>query len=123
MVVLSISLALLASHIPGALGLVYLANITNTPDGLSSSCIQVLNQGVNCDAVLLDIDAAFYETDAVLISLCTTACTTALTTYQRRVAGACGNSRYTDHEGWSYLATYDFQERYEAYQAVCLQDS
>ncbi|KAF4812172.1 LysM domain-containing protein [Colletotrichum siamense] len=123
MMVLSISLALLASHIPGALGLVYLANITNTPDGLSSSCIQVLNQGVNCDAVLLDIDAAFYETDAVLISLCTTACTTALTTYQRRVAGACGNSRYTDHEGWSYLATYDFQERYEAYQAVCLQDS
>ncbi|KAK1657720.1 hypothetical protein BDP55DRAFT_638534 [Colletotrichum godetiae] len=105
-------LALTASHIPMAVGLVYLANLTNTPEGLSSSCIQVLNQGVD----------SFYETDAVLESLCTTACTTALTTYQRRIAGACGTSRYTNHEEWSYLATYDFQERYEAYQAVCLQD-
>ncbi|TDZ32582.1 LysM domain-containing protein [Colletotrichum spinosum] len=123
MLVSTVSLALLAGHIPGALGLVYLANITNTPDGLASSCVTVLKQGVDCDPALLDIDPAFYETDAVLSSLCTTACTTALTTYQRRVVGACGTSRYTDHEGWSYLASYDFQERYEAYQAVCLQDS
>src|SRR5262245_51447356 len=73
---------------------VYIHNITKTVSGLSAACTQVMNQPVSCDTSLLDMSLARFESDSILAKLCTTACSTALTNFLRRVNGACGTSRY-----------------------------
>lgn len=100
----------------------YLANITSPVAGLSATCIQVLNQPVDCDPLLLEIDASHYESDGTLAALCTSDCTTALSTYQRRVTGACGSGRYDGGDGWMYLAGYNAQIVVERFEGVCLKN-
>ncbi|KAI0400686.1 hypothetical protein F4802DRAFT_619562 [Xylaria palmicola] len=101
---------------------VQLHNITGTVPGLSSTCVQVLNQAVNCDASLLKIGLSRFEKDATLSKLCTATCTSALTNFLRRVNGACGTSRYDGDNGFSYLASYYGETVWETYQTVCLKD-
>ncbi|KAL2757508.1 carbohydrate-binding module family 50 protein [Sodiomyces alcalophilus JCM 7366] len=102
---------------------VYLANITAPIAGLSSTCIQVLNQQVACDPRILEIEPNRYEPNSVVTAVCTSTCAAALDTYQRRVQGACGNSRYDGGDGWMYLATYNLQIVLESYRGFCLRDS
>lgn len=103
---------------------VYLANFTTAPSSFSSTCVQVLNQQVNCNASLLwaGQDGRF-ETDDTLEYLCTSTCASALSTYVRRVEGACGTSRYEGTDGYDYLAYYNAELVYERYESLCVTNS
>jgi hypothetical protein len=102
---------------------VQLVNLTAV-DGLSSTCIQVLNQQVSCNSSLLWAgQGGRFETDDTLNYLCTSTCSSGLSTYLRRVSGACGTSRYNGGDGYDYLASYNGELIYENYQTLCLNSS
>lgn len=105
---------------------IYLANFTssNAPSTFSSTCVSVLNQQVNCSPYLnyVGLDSSFYS-NAVLSTLCTSTCITALSTYLRRVEGACTNMYYDSPNGYSYLAAYNAELVWERYETVCLANS
>ncbi|KAK1756635.1 carbohydrate-binding module family 50 protein [Echria macrotheca] len=92
-------------------------------DGLSSSCISVLNQGISCDPYLLDASPDKWEPESVLKNLCTPACDSAWATYLRRINGACGTSRYDGGDGFLYLPAREVEPFYETYRQVCLKNS
>jgi len=97
-------------------------NITAPYQNFTTTCIGVLNQAVACDAkIKLTGRAGTFENDATLASVCTTACTNALTTWNRRVVQACSTSRYSDGR-MSVLAAFLAQGVVEAYSALCLKD-
>ena len=115
------TLAFIATNF--VVGQVQLANLT-TLDGFSSTCIQVLNQQVNCNSSLLWAGKnGRFETDDTLNYLCTADCSSALSTYMRRISGACGTSRYNGGDGYDYLAGYNGELVYERYQTLCLSNS
>jgi len=96
-------------------------NLTTAATNLSSTCIAVLNQAVNCDTSVAWAGQGRYEEDATLEALCTTTCAAALTTWLRRAAGAC-TSRYVDREGKAILPAYWVEAVVENYNLVCLQN-
>lgn len=103
---------------------VNLANITVPVAGLSDTCIQVMNQAVNCDASLLTVDTWKFETDQTLAALCVSACTTALSTYLRRVSSVCGSTvRYNGTDGNSYSVLFRAQWFTEHYNVACLKNT
>lgn len=106
-----------------SLAQLYLFNITEPIDGLSSTCIAVLNQALACDPSLPGLTPNEWESDDVLDSICTSTCTTAWSTYLRRVSGACGTSRYDGGNGFLYLPAINIEPVYEQYQLLCLKDS
>lgn len=106
-----------------SLALLHLFNITEPIDGLSSTCIAVLNQALACDPFLLGLTPDEWESDDVLDSICTSTCATAWSTYLRRVSGACGTSRYDGGNGFLYLPAINIEPVYEQYQLLCLKDS
>lgn len=106
-----------------SLAQLYLFNITEPIDGLSSTCIAVLNQALACDPFLLGLTPDEWESDDVLDSICTSTCTMAWSTYLRRVSGACGTSRYDGGNGFLYLPAINIEPVYEQYQLLCLKDS
>jgi len=101
----------------------YIFNITTPIDGLSSTCIQVLNQAIACDPMLLSVDSDNSQSDDTLASVCGTTCTNAWSTYLRRVTGACGTSRYDGGNGLLYLPLYNIEPVYEKFQSMCLKNS
>lgn len=101
----------------------HLWNITEGIDGLSSSCIETLNQAIACDPVLLEIRNADFNTDEVLDTVCTSACSTGFSTYVRRVDRACGTSRYDGGDGWLYLPLASVEPVYEKLETICLKDA
>lgn len=105
-----------------ALGAVKIYNITEPIDGLSSTCIGVLNQDVNCHESLRSAgkDGRF-ESDETLSSLCTSTCTNALSTFVRRIGQTCNNARIVDG-GYSYHVTYGLELFIERYNRVCLKN-
>jgi hypothetical protein len=104
-------------------GQVQLVNLTAV-DGLSSTCIQVLNQEINCNASLLWAgQGGRFETADTVNYLCTSTCSSALSTYMRRVNGACGTNRYNGGDGYDYLASYYGEQVFENYQTLCLINS
>lgn len=113
-------LLLLTSQL--TLAVVNIYNITEPIDGLSSTCIGVLNQPVNCHESLRTAgkDGRF-ESDQTLSSLCTNTCTTALSTLARRIGQTCSNARIVDG-GYSYHVAYGLQIFVERYNRVCLKN-
>ncbi|KAJ9143042.1 LysM domain-containing protein [Pleurostoma richardsiae] len=101
----------------------YLFNITEPIEGLSSTCISVLNQALACDPYLLSVTTDEWESDDVLGSICTSACLSAWSTYLRRVNGACGTSRFDGGNGYLYLPAFNIEPVYEQYQLLCLKNS
>jgi hypothetical protein len=103
-------------------GQVYFANLTAPFENFTPSCISVLNQAVDCDPKLLDAGRnGRFESDETLASVCTTACTNALTTWARRVAGACVAGRYPIHNGrGTVLASFLGQSTLERYYTLCV---
>jgi len=101
----------------------YLFNITEPIEGLSSTCISVLNQALACDPDLLSMTTNEWESDDVLGSICTSACLSAWSTYLRRVNGACGTSRFDGGNGYLYLPAFNIEPVYEQYQLLCLKNS
>jgi hypothetical protein len=100
---------------------IYLANATGPIPGLSSTCISVLNQAVACDEALTSVDAYRFETDETLAKVCVATCATALSTYARRVTGACGSTFWAkDPAGVSYSLLYKAQVYMEKYNLACL---
>jgi hypothetical protein len=92
--------------------------------GLSDTCISVINQEIACnDSILWAGADGRFESDDTLSGLCTTACANALSTWQRRVLGACGSSRYETANGWAVLATLWPELALEDHNRVCLKSS
>lgn len=107
-----------------ALAQVHLVNITNPVNGLPSACIQVLNQAVTCDESIQWAGMDFrYESDETLTKLCTATCSNSLSTYLRRIAGACGTSRFEGTDGLSYLPGYFAEVVLERHQTLCLKNA
>ncbi len=96
--------------------------------GVSTTCLGILNQDVNCDPVLLDvvrvgIDSEYYYTNEVLNAVCTTTCTNALNTWIRRVSQSCG-TQWINLRGGSTLSPLLYSQTYaEAYNHTCLKNS
>lgn len=102
---------------------VSILNITAPYYDFSPTCIQVLNQAVSCDPKILDAGrGGKLESDQVLKTVCTTDCANSLTTWVRRVVGACGQSRYIDGKA-SVLAAFLGQTRLEEYSVLCLKNT
>jgi len=101
----------------------HLFNFTKPIDGLSSTCTQVLNQGIACDPYLLKVQQDSWADDKTLNSVCTSGCATAWSNYLRRVNGACGTQRYNGGNGLLYLPAVNIEAVYEQYQLFCLKNS
>ncbi|KAK3898440.1 hypothetical protein C8A05DRAFT_18986 [Staphylotrichum tortipilum] len=106
---------------------VQLLNITSqTAPGLSSTCLAVLNQQVACNttlAVLGRSGSLRIYSDQFLVGLCTSSCSSSLTTWLRRVSGACGAASYMplDASSQTQVIPAYFAEKYlEYYQQTCL---
>lgn len=106
------------------LGQVTLVPIQTSVPGLSATCITVIAQSVACNSSLLWAGQnGRYESDATLAGLCTTTCSSALTTWARRVAGACGTSRFETKYGYAWLPQAYAEQYIERYNSVCLVNS
>lgn len=131
----SVGLALLLQVVaffcnaPFAEAQVQLLNITNAPS-LSATCIAVLNQAVNCTTTIASIGnvldgspvfgTPLFLTSSQLSGLCNTACSASLTTWERRIAGACGATLYDAADGGQYALALFAEQYVEAYSSVCL---
>lgn len=110
---------------------IQLLNVTKTPD-ISDTCVAVLNQQVTCRASLASIgDAAggkppfgipLFLTDAQLGALCISSCSNSLATWQRRIAGACGNTLWNQTNGGKYAMASLAQIYIENYNSACLKN-
>lgn len=109
---------------------VQLVNVTLPANSsITDTCIEVINQSVTCDSVLAtlgDYDIfgiSYFLTSDQLTALCTTTCTSALATWERRITGACGSGLWYQDDG-SQAAPATFAERYlELYNSACLKGS
>jgi hypothetical protein len=110
-------------------GQVQLLNVPPT-DGLSATCVSVLNQRIACNPVLKSLNNAteggppfgvpVFLPSTDLTSLCTAACTNALTGWHRRIAISCPTALRDDGVGGNYTLT-SFSEVYlELYNSTCL---
>lgn len=101
----------------------FLFNITSQIEGLPTTCITVLNQGLACDPYLTSASPSKWESESVLKSICTSTCESSWATYLRRVNGACGSSRFAGPDGRLYLPVAEIEPVYETYQLVCLKNA
>lgn len=89
---------------------------------LTTQCINAMESTVQCDDNLNTIAAADYylQVDtADFQSICTTACSTSLTTYHQNVSSACAGQP----EAWSgYPATYFGDVLWASWNLTCLSD-
>lgn len=106
---------------PVVIAQVQLLNITSAlyPE-LSATCIAVLNQAVACDSSITWAGQGRFESDDTLSLLCTTACATALSTWQRRVIGAC-TTRFNNGAGSLVLPQLWPQVAIDQHNLLCLQ--
>lgn len=102
---------------------VQIYNLTVADTNLSSTCVGVLNQNVNCDASIQWVGYnGRYESAATLSTLCTTGCSSALSTWLRRVAGAC-TTRYNDTQSGNLILPALWAEAViEHHNLVCQQN-
>ncbi|KAH8895447.1 hypothetical protein GQ53DRAFT_839064 [Thozetella sp. PMI_491] len=99
-----------------------LLNITAPYQNLSTTCISVLNQAVVCDSRVRDAGTdGRFESDETLAAVCTTTCASSLALWVRRVAGACGTSRYTSGQA-SLLVAFMAESVLENYSVLCLKN-
>jgi len=105
---------------------VNLYNITSAEaPSLSSTCLAVLTQSVTCDPSLIDVslrglNSFWYYSDSFLSGLCTNACASGLSTWMRRVNGACANQRMITDDGNLELPSYIVEYWTEVYSQTCV---
>ncbi|RYP41942.1 hypothetical protein DL768_010417 [Monosporascus sp. mg162] len=106
---------------------IQLLNIT-AGSTIPTTCRQVLTQTVACNKQLLHAKEVgvpvinhFYSAEA-LTNLCTNGCTAALSTWLRRVTGACANVRIPTNHGTLMLVSALAEQYVEAYSSYCLRD-
>ncbi|KAH6675411.1 hypothetical protein F5X68DRAFT_246636 [Plectosphaerella plurivora] len=92
-----------------------------------ATCLAVLTQNINCPPVLIharDVGGALsrFYSDKSLTDLCTTACANSLSTWHRRVVGACANVRVPTSQGKLTLVAAWSQAFVETYATTCLVD-
>ncbi|ETS76429.1 hypothetical protein PFICI_11816 [Pestalotiopsis fici W106-1] len=102
-------------------------------DGTSSTCITVLNSQVTCDNNLVRagdtiqgnpvFGTPLFLTSAQLASLCTTSCSSSLSGWERRVAGACGATLYDQPDGGKAAPAALVQNYIELFDSLCLKNS
>ncbi|KAH7625385.1 hypothetical protein B0T09DRAFT_393396 [Sordaria sp. MPI-SDFR-AT-0083] len=108
---------------------VQLLNFTATDlPGLTSTCRSVINQAINCDPVFQDVariglDVIKFWNDDTLDKLCTSTCDAALSTWMRRVQGACANQYFAVGEGFGQSPAAYVEQYYEIYRATCVKDA
>lgn len=96
---------------------------------VSSTCLAVLNQAVTCDPSITLFQGSklsgipFFFNATQLAKLCTTTCSSALATWERRIAGACGSTYWPSPQGTQYLPASLAQAYVEAFNSTCLQNS
>lgn len=110
---------------------IQLLNVTKTPD-ISDTCVAVLNQQVTCNNALVSLGDAtegrppfgipLFLSSSQLTSLCTSSCLTSLTTWQRRIAGACGSTLWNQTNGGKYAMASLSQSYIELYNSACLKN-
>lgn len=115
------TLALLAFLPVLVVSQIQIFNFTTAYTNLSSTCVSVLNQAVACDSSLQWAGRGRYEASGTLTALCTTGCTSALSTWLRRASGAC-TTRYVDSSGNAILPAYWVEGIVENYNLVCVQN-
>jgi hypothetical protein len=96
-------------------------NFTAAETNLTDTCLAVLNQAVSCDTSLGWAGGGRYEDDDTLKSLCTTDCSSSLSTWFRRTSGACTN-RIVDGSGRAILPAYLVESVVENFNQLCLQN-
>ncbi|KAK8091449.1 hypothetical protein PG997_001810 [Apiospora hydei] len=110
---------------------VQLYNLTLTPD-VSETCVAVINQPVNCDAVLASLGDAtpgnvfgtpLFLTPDRLDALCTADCRTLLLRWEVRIARACGDTLYDQADGGKHALASYAHKYIEIYDTVCLKNS
>jgi hypothetical protein len=111
---------------------IQLLNISAT-DGIPSLCISVLNQQVTCDSALLAAGNAVqngpvfgtpqFFNSSQLTALCTTTCQNMLTTWMRRIAGACGTTLYEQPDGGKAVPAAIAENFVEVFNSVCLKNA
>lgn len=104
---------------------VQLVNMTSlaTSKGLSQTCVDVINQQVQCNASLSWAGrTGGFETDDTINGLCSTPCASSLSTWLRRINGACTTSRLLRIDGYAVLPAYYAEVFIERYNLVCLQN-
>lgn len=105
-----------------ARGQVYFAKISAAIyTELSETCVAVLNQIVQCSPAIELAGRGRFEDDSTLAEICTTTCNSAIATWQRRVNGACGTTRYNDGHGHLVLPQVFPEIVREQYDLLCLQ--
>lgn len=97
-------------------------NLTTAQTNLSASCVNVLNSVISCDPSIAWVGRGRYEEDSTLQTVCTDACSFALTRWIPRVSGAC-TSRYVDELGNAYLPAYWVEGILENYNLLCQQNN
>lgn len=94
---------------------------------IPATCFSVLTSEVNCPPVIIparDFGGGYthFYRDNDLSKLCASTCATGLTTWHRRVVGACANVRIPSSVGKLTLVAQFAQEYLEAQQTICLND-
>ncbi|KAI0449631.1 hypothetical protein F5B21DRAFT_509009 [Xylaria acuta] len=111
---------------------VQLVSFKATNSSISATCEAVMNQNVSCDASLLSLGQLGLPhglpellPPSQLTSLCTTTCSASLSTWERRIQGACGTQYWPDSDGGggSFLLSARAEKFVEIYQAICLKNS
>lgn len=108
---------------------VQLINLTaEAAANLSTTCQGVIAQDVSCNSTITLLGAGelnglwIYQT-SMLAGLCSATCASALSTYLRRVAGACGSTYITWADGTQTLPALYAEQWKELYDQACLEDS
>lgn len=111
---------------------IQLFNISAT-DGISSTCSTVVNQQVTCDRALALAGNAIqygpvfgtplFFNSSQLTALCTTTCQSSLTTWERRIAGACGAALTVQPDGGSAAPAALAENFVEIFNSVCLKNA
>ncbi len=109
---------------------IQLVQVEQGNSSVPAACISVLNQNVTCDASLNSVAGGhgygaldYFPDSTKLAALCNTACSTSLSTWQRRIAGACGTGYWDAADGSQYLPA-ALAERYiEVWNSACLKNT
>ncbi len=106
---------------------VQLVTYNSGSTNISSTCVSVINQNVSCDPLLAELGQRglpygvnLFLTSTQLSSLCTSACSSSLSTWERRIGGACGTSLWPALDG-GQVSLPSIAELYvEVYHSFCL---
>lgn len=98
-----------------------LFELTTAHTNLSSTCINAVNQAVNCNSSLKWAGGRRYERQETLEGLCTTDCHKSLSQWQESVSEACPQ-RFDDGKGHLILPSFWIEHIVEHHNSLCLRN-